>query len=81
MREWLGTGAIHDDAELLADPTGVEDGYTARDGRDAIIFESKQDMKKRGLASPDNGDALALAFAYPVGPSNRRRGVPWGGIP
>ena len=23
-------------------------------------------MKRRGLASPDNGDALALTFAYPV---------------
>jgi hypothetical protein len=29
-------------------------------------------MKKRGLASPDNGDALALTFAYPVMPSNHR---------
>jgi len=25
-------------------------------------------MKKRGLASPDLGDALALTFAYPVAP-------------
>jgi hypothetical protein len=23
-------------------------------------------MKRRGLASPDDGDALALTFAYPV---------------
>jgi hypothetical protein len=23
-------------------------------------------MRKRGLASPDDGDALALTFAYPV---------------
>jgi hypothetical protein len=27
-------------------------------------------MKKRGLGSPDNGDALALTFAYPVGQSD-----------
>ena len=27
-------------------------------------------MKKRGLASSDNGDALALTFAYPVAPSD-----------
>jgi hypothetical protein len=27
-------------------------------------------MKKRGLASPDDGDALALTFAHPVGPSD-----------
>ena len=25
-------------------------------------------MKKRGLASPDMGDALAMTFAYPVAP-------------
>jgi hypothetical protein len=35
-------------------------------GRDAIQLERKEDMKRRGLASPDNGDALALTFAYPV---------------
>jgi hypothetical protein len=31
-----------------------------REGRDAIILEQKEDMKKRGLASPDLADALAL---------------------
>ncbi|MGZ3339900.1 MAG: hypothetical protein ACXU9B_08990, partial [Reyranella sp.] len=33
---------------------------------DAILLERKDDMRKRGLASPDDGDALALTFAYPV---------------
>jgi hypothetical protein len=28
-------------------------------------------MRRRGLASPDDGDALALTFAYPV---ERRNG-------
>jgi hypothetical protein len=27
-------------------------------------------MRKRGLASPDNADALALTFTYPVAPSD-----------
>jgi hypothetical protein len=36
-------------------------------GRDAIILENKEDMKRRGLASPDDGDALALTFADPPG--------------
>jgi hypothetical protein len=31
-----------------------------------IKIESKESMKKRGLASPDDGDALALTFAEPV---------------
>jgi hypothetical protein len=41
----------------------VEYGYVLREGRDAIILEKKEDMKKRGLASPDLADALALTFA------------------
>jgi hypothetical protein len=47
---------------LLADLTAVDYGY---DATDAIRLERKDDMRKRGLASPD-GDALALTFAYPV---------------
>jgi len=35
-----------------------------------FALECKSDMKKRGLASPDNGDALALTFAYPVARSD-----------
>jgi len=29
-------------------------------------------MKKRGLASPDNADALALTVAHPVGKVDQR---------
>lgn len=32
----------------------------------AILLEKKEDMKKRGLRSPDEADALGLTFAYPV---------------
>lgn len=31
-----------------------------------IKLGSKEDMAARGLRSPDEGDGLALAFAYPV---------------
>ena len=31
-------------------------------------LQKKEDMKKRGLASPDMADALAMTFAYPVAP-------------
>ena len=31
-----------------------------------LQLESKEDMKDRGLPSPDDGDALALTFAAPV---------------
>ena len=40
----------------------VSIGY---DASDAILPERK-DMRRRGLASPDDGDALALTFVYPV---------------
>lgn len=70
MKEWLSGGMIDDDPELKADLPAVEYGYVLRDGKDVIILEKKEDMKKRGLASPDDGDALALTFAYPVGPSD-----------
>lgn len=66
MREWLKTGTIPDDRDLQADLVGPQYGYALRDGRDVIQLERKQDMKKRGVASPDDGDALALTFAYPV---------------
>jgi hypothetical protein len=39
-----------------------------RNRRDQLVLESKQDMLKRGIASPDNGDALALTFAAHVPP-------------
>ncbi|MDE2022169.1 MAG: terminase [Patescibacteria group bacterium] len=66
MRAWLAGGRIPDEAELRAQLTGVEYGFN---GQDEILLERKQDMKKRGLSSPDLSDALALTFAYPVLPS------------
>ncbi len=79
MREWLPGGMIDDDPELKADLTAVEYGYTMKDGRDAIILEKKEHMKKRGLASPDDGDALALTFAYTVAPSDHSQQFATGG--
>lgn len=63
MRAWLKTGSIPDDSEMAAELTGRQYGF---DTHSAIRLESKADMKKRGLSSPDNADALALTFAYPV---------------
>jgi hypothetical protein len=33
------------------------------------VLESKAGIQKRGQASPDDGDALALTFAQPVEPA------------
>lgn len=70
MRDWLKGGSIPDDVELDADLTGVEYGYKYQSGKDCIVLESKADMKRRGLSSPDLADALALTFAYPVAPTD-----------
>ena len=59
-REWLARGAIDKASRLEYDLTGP--GYK-HDGRDRVILESKEQMKGRGIDSPDDGDALALTFA------------------
>lgn len=66
MRDWLPGGMIPDDQTLNDDLIGVEYGFNARD---EILLEKKEHMKTRGLASPDDGDGLALTFAVPVLPS------------
>ena len=73
MKAWLDRGGIPADAELIAELTGPEYGF---DADNALVLESKVDMKRRGLASPDKADALALTFAYPVQPSMRSGGLP-----
>jgi len=65
MRTWLAGGAIPDEQQLTDDLTGVEYSY---DLNQAIVLEKKDHMKKRGLSSPDDADALACTFAEPVAP-------------
>lgn len=47
------------DQELMAQLANIKFKFTPRG---QILIESKEDMKKRGLPSPDKADALALAF-------------------
>jgi len=51
---------IDDDEELAAQLANIKYKFTSRG---QIQIESKDEMKKRGLSSPDRGDALMLAFA------------------
>ena len=67
LRYWLKGGALPDDPELEADLTSIEYGY---DADDRVQLEKVEDMKKRGLASPDSATALALTFAEPVAPKS-----------
>lgn len=74
MREWLRGACIDDDSELHDDIVGPQYEFSRYD---KIKLESKEKMKKRGIASPDNGDALACTFAVKVAradiPASRRR--------
>lgn len=64
MKEWLkNEGMLEDDQQLIDDLTGPEAFINTR-GK--LQLESKDDMKRRGLPSPNKADALALTFAYPV---------------
>lgn len=63
LAKWLEEGALPNDQELFEDlvsPTYKFDVH----GRKKL--ESKSDMKKRGLRSPDAADAYAITFAYLV---------------
>ena len=73
MKAWLKAGGAIDpaDDELYQDLIGPET-VPRLDGK--ILLESKEDMKTRGLPSPNKGDALALTFAAPVA----KRQVPVG---
>lgn len=51
---------IPDDRELIADLTGPQYAFS---DKQQIKLERKEDMKRRGLDSPDVADALALTFA------------------
>lgn len=64
MREWLKTASLPNDQDLRASLTSLRYGF--RGGE--LLLESKDDMKKRGIKSPDEGDSLALTFAIPVLP-------------
>ena len=60
----LPEGRTEDDLgiKLKRDLVGIEYGYTLKN---QIKLESKDEMAKRGLPSPDFADALALTFAMP----------------
>ncbi|RJT41997.1 terminase [Mesorhizobium waimense] len=69
-KKWLKAGGAIDprDEELYQDIIGPET-VPRLDGK--IQLESKEDMKERGMPSPNKGDALALTFAEPVAKKDR----------
>lgn len=62
MREWLTQELpvqVPDSDELLGDLTSL--GYKY-DSSARLLIESKEDLRKRGMKSPDTADSLALTF-------------------
>jgi hypothetical protein len=59
-----GTFSIPDKDSIHADLCSV--GYRY-DSAGRLVLESKEDMRRRGMPSPDEGDAMALCFTEPEG--------------
>jgi hypothetical protein len=78
MREWLRTvGCLPLRAQVPAEYEAQYLGlgkelqqpfwhYAVRGGYTLVVIESKDDMKERGIGSPDESDSLSLTFYAPV---------------
>lgn len=68
--KWLSETpvSIPDEDSLHADLMACKYSYNTKQQK---VLETKEQMRKRGEVSPDEGEALMLTFAYPVKPKNR----------
>lgn len=66
MKDWMSGGQIPDEPEIETDLTGPDYGYHPTRG--CIALETKDEMRHRGIDSPDFGDSLAMTFAVKVAP-------------
>lgn len=65
VRDWLGDGEIDRSDELFRDLTAREWRWSGREDNKKIL-EDKEDLRARGIPSPDDADALACTFAARV---------------
>lgn len=65
LKKWLldTPVSIPDRDDLVADLCAPQYSY---DSKTRVQIERKEDMKKRGIRSPDCADALCLTFAEPI---------------
>lgn len=64
LRDAMKSGIeLPNDTELIEELGQVRYKF---DNQNRILLEKKEDMKARGLASPDCADALALTYSMPV---------------
>ncbi len=64
MKQWFidEPVSIPDEDSLQSDLCNIKYKF---DSNSRLLMESKDDMKKRGIRSPDEADALSLTFYYP----------------
>lgn len=65
LRQLIVNGDIDipEDSKITSELASLKYKFNSRG---QLVIESKEDMKKRGLQSPDRADALALAFYDPI---------------
>jgi phage terminase large subunit len=79
MAEWVRAGSsLPPSPELLADL--VAPTYTYANAKGKFAIESKDDLIKRGIPSPDVADMLALTFYSPVAAVTHEQSVNAGKI-
>jgi hypothetical protein len=74
-RDWLnevGGADVPDVDGLQSDACAPKYKY---DVNQRLLLESKEDMRRRGVRSPDDWDAVALTFAEPVADEPKREPV------
>ncbi len=64
IRDWLRSGGALPNDHVMRQDLGAPVYWY--DASNRIVLEPKDDIKARGLPSPDLGDALALTFSHPV---------------
>ena len=64
-RDWLAVGSIPQDDRLAADAAAPGHHLNTSD---RLVIEAKESMAKRGVASPDDWDAMVLTFAANIPP-------------
>jgi len=69
MRDWLPSGALPEHDTLIEDLCAPMYEFTLKG---QIRLEPKEKMKKRGHASPDFGDALAITFSRVISRKDQR---------
>lgn len=68
MKKWLQNGGSIEKDDILYNDLIGPNAFVTDKGK--IQLESKENMKRRGIPSPNRADALALTFAMPISTNN-----------